>query len=325
MLLYLLGRIASFIFLRLSRRKGYALAHGLSYIVYHTWARGRNCLRENMSYVLGTEASKKEIDRLAKESFSNYAKYIVDFIRLPAVKPEDIKKRVTLQGWDHLEEALREEKGAILVGLHAGDWDMMGAAIAQRNYPLNVIGRRNLSARLNEFVRKRRWDKGMKVVRMDSMENRVGEMVQVLRRNELLAMAIDITGADKSVAVSFFDAITKVPRSAATLALRTEAKVIPVSSVRLSDNSLLAFIGEHIRFQPSGDYKKDIQALTQKIMSPLERFISQYPEQWYMFDRMWHEEATEVATVEAMPPEMGSMADELGFNNTFHGVIPSSS
>lgn len=309
MILYLLGKIASFVFLRLPLRQGYALAHVLSYIVYLAWPRGRNCLRENMRYVLGNDAPKRDIDRLAKESFSNYAKYLVDFIRLSTVKPEDIKKRVTIQGWDNIEEALREGRGAILVGFHAGDWDMMGAAIAQRNYPLSIIGKRNLSARLNEFVRRRRLGKGMEIVPMDSMENKVGRMVQVLRRNELLAMAIDITGADKSVAVSFFDAITKVPRGAATLALRTEAKVIPVSSVRLSDNSLLGFIGEHIHFQPSGDDRKDIQALTQRIMNSLESFISQYPAQWYMFRRMWLEEAMEVANVEAMPYGMGSTAE----------------
>jgi lauroyl/myristoyl acyltransferase len=308
-ILYLLGKIASFVFLRLPLRQGYALAHVLSYIVYLAWPQGRNCLRENMRYVLGNDAPKREIDRLAKESFSNYAKYLVDFIRLSTVKPEDIKKRVTIQGWDNIEEALREGRGAILVGFHAGDWDMMGAAIAQRNYPLSIIGKRNLSARLNEFVRRRRLGKGMEVVPMDSMENKVGRMVQVLRRNELLAMAIDITGADKSVAVSFFDAITKVPRGAATLALRTEAKVIPVSSVRLSDNSLLGFIGEHIHFHPSGDDRKDIQALTQRIMNSLESFISQYPAQWYMFSRMWLEEAMEVANVEAMPYGMGSTAE----------------
>jgi lauroyl/myristoyl acyltransferase len=300
-ILYLLGKIASFVFLRLPLRRGYALAHVLAYIAYLGWPRGRNCLRENMRGVRGNDATMKEIDRLARQSFFNYAKYLVDFIRLPSLKPEDIKRRVTLQGWDNLEEALREGKGVILVGLHAGDWDMMGAAIAQRDYPLHVMGKRNLSARLNEFVQRRRLEKGMKVVPTDKMEDRVGRMVQVLRRNELLAMAIDITGADKSVAVSFFDAITRVPRGAATLALMTGAKVIPIGSARLSDDSLLGFIGEHIRFQPSGEHKEDIQALTQRIMNKLERFVAEYPDQWYMFRRLWLEGALEAATVEAMP------------------------
>ena len=308
MILYLLGRIASFVFLRLSLRQGYALAHVLANIVYLAWPQARGSLRENMRHVLGSDATSREIDRLARQSFFNYAKYVVDFIRLPAVKPEDVMKRVTVQGWGNLEEALGWGRGAILVGLHAGNWDMMGAAIAQRDYPLNVIGKRNLSERLNRFVQRRRSAKGMQVVSLDSMENTVGRMVQALRRNELLAMALDVTGAEKSVAVSFFDGITKVPRGAATLALSTEAKVIPVSSVRLPDNSILGFIGEHIRFHPSGDYKNDIQALTQKIMHSLEKFIGRHPDQWHMFRSMWLEEAVEAASVQSMPPQTGLTA-----------------
>ncbi|MBE0415677.1 MAG: lysophospholipid acyltransferase family protein, partial [Dehalococcoidia bacterium] len=202
--------------------------------------------------------------------------------------PEDIKKRVTFQGWDNLERALRDGKGAILVGLHQGNWDLLGAAIALRNYPLNVVVESFPSVKLDEFVQRRRREKGMKVI---PVENGVGRMVQALRRNELLALLIDIPGADNGVAVSFFEASTQVPRGAATLALKTEAKVIPISSVCIPNNTLLAVIDHYIHFQPSGDLKEDIQVLTQRIMSSLERIVRQYPDQWYMFRRMWSMEA----------------------------------
>jgi len=287
-ILYLLGRIASLVFGKLPPRQGYALAYVLGHIVYLTWPRGRTCLRENMGYVLGNGASQKQIDRLAKGSLRNYFRYLADFVCLPAVKPEDIKKRVIFQGWDNLEGALGEGKGAILVSLHQGNWDLSAAAIALRNYPLNVVAESFPSARLNEFVQRRRREKGMRVI---PMEHGVGRMVQALRRNELLALLIDIPGADKGVAVRFFDAITQVPRGAATLALKTDAKVIPTSLVRLPDNTFVAFIDHYIRFQPSGELKKDIQALTQSIMISLEGFVRQYPDQWYMFRRMWMKES----------------------------------
>ncbi|MFC1848327.1 lysophospholipid acyltransferase family protein [Chloroflexota bacterium] len=170
MILYLLGKIAGFLVLRLSLGQCYALARVLACVVYLGWPRGRRRLRENMRYVLGNDASQKDVDRLAKESLFNYAMYLVDFIRLPSVKPEDIKRRVTLRGWENLDEALKEERGAILVGLHSGNWDMVGAAIAQGEYPLNIIGKRNLSAKLNGFVQRRRLAKGMKTVPTDDME-----------------------------------------------------------------------------------------------------------------------------------------------------------
>ena len=288
MILYFLIVIGSFVFRRLPLGLGYAFACVVGHIVYFAWPRGRTCLRRNIGYVLGNGASQKQIDEMAKGSLRSYVKYLVEFARLPDVTPDDIKKRVVFQGWDNLERALGEGKGAILVSLHQGNWDQVGAAIALRSYPLNVVAESFSSAKLNEYVQGRRREKGMKVI---PMKNGVGRMVQALRRNEILALLIDIPGADKGVGVRFFDAITQMPRGAATLALKTEARVLPISSVRLPGNCFLAMIGEYIRFQPSGQLKKDTQALTQAIMSSLEGFVSQYPDQWYMFRCMWPKEA----------------------------------
>ena len=127
------------------------------------------------------------------------------------------------------------------------------------------------------------------------MEDGVGSMVQVLRRNEFLALLIDIPGADKGVAVRFFDGITQVPRGVAALALKTEARVIPVSSVRLPDNSILGVFHPCISVEHSGELKKDIQALMQMTISSLEKMVRQYPDQWYMFRPMWQ---MEMATAE---------------------------
>jgi len=124
------------------------------------------------------------------------------------------------------------------------------------------------------------------------MENGVKEMLRALRRNEHLVLLIDIPNADGGVEVRFGDALTTMPRGAATLALKTGASVVPMASVRRPDNTLLTFFGECIDFQPSGSLTKDVQALTQAIMDALEQYITRYPEQYYMFRRMWPEEAT---------------------------------
>jgi KDO2-lipid IV(A) lauroyltransferase len=37
----------------------------------------------------------------------------------------------------------------------------------------------------------------------------------------------------------------------------------------------------------TGDSERDVQVLTQAIMDSHERFIRQFPDQWYMFRPMW--------------------------------------
>ena len=124
------------------------------------------------------------------------------------------------------------------------------------------------------------------------MESGVGEMVEALRRNEHLVLLIDIPNSDGGVEVRFGDALTRMPRGAATLALKTGASVVPMACVRRPDNTLLTSFAECIDFQPCGSLSEDVQALTQLIMDSLEQFIRRCPEQYYMFRRMWPEEAT---------------------------------
>lgn len=288
MTVYYLVRVLSAFLCLLPRRIAYAMVTVGADITYLAWPRGRNAIRDNMSHVLGVGASPGEIDRLARQSLRNYCCYIVDFLRLARLGQADLERRTFSPGCHHIDRALQEGKGAILVGLHMGNWDLGGAVISSRNYPLNVVVESFAPARLNEFVQRPRIEKGMKVI---PMERGVKRMVQTLRRNELLALLIDRPCPGEGVAVRFCNAVTHVPRGAATLALKTGATVLPAASVRLPNNTFLTMIDSHISFQPSGDIKSDIQELTQKIMSALERMVQQYPDQWYMFRPMWQTES----------------------------------
>jgi len=290
-ILYLVGIVIGFVFRVLPIKLGYAVAHVVGYIVFRVWRRGRTSLRENLRHVLGSGASREEIDRLVKAALRNYVKYLLDYTCLPRVSPEEVRRRVDFEGWDNLVKALKG-KGAILVGLHQGYWEITGGAVVLGGYPLNVVVESMPWARLDRFMQDRRRGMWMNVI---PMENGVKEMLRALRRNEHLVLLIDIPNSDGGVEVKFGDALTRMPRGAATLALKTGASVVPMASVRRPDNTLLTFFGECIDFQPSGSLTKDVQALTQAIMNALEPYIMRYPEQYYMFRRMWPEEPTRAA------------------------------
>lgn len=287
MILYLVGIVTGLAFRVLPIKLGYAFAYVVGYIVFRVWRRGRASLRENLSHVLGSGASSEEIDRVAKATLRNYVKYLLDYTCLPRVSPEGIRRRVEFEGWENLGKALKG-KGAILVGLHQGYWEITGGAVVLGGHPLNVVTERMPSPRLDRFVQERRRGMWMNVI---PMENGVKEMLRALRRNEHLVLLIDIPNSDGGVEVRFGDALTTMPRGAATLALKTGASVVPMASVRRADNTLLTFFGECIDFQPSGSLTKDVQALTQTIMNALEPYIMRYPDQYYMFRRMWPKSA----------------------------------
>ena len=291
MILYWTLRLGRPIWQRLPRSLAYLLACGLADLSFLFWWPLRRTTMANLRPVLGPEADHWDVVQAARRSLRNYGKYLVDFLRLPALSPSDIQRLFRFSGWDVIDAALREGRGVVLIGLHMGNWDMGGAALALRDYPLNVVVEPFRPRRLNEWVQETRRRLGMRTIPMESLV----AITRALRRSEVLALLIDRPDPLNGVWVSFCNAVTRVPAGAATLALRTGAMVVTAGVVRLPDNTYLGVADAAPPFEPTGDLARDVQHLTQLIMTSLEGLVRRYPDQWYMFRPMWVEPPGEPA------------------------------
>jgi KDO2-lipid IV(A) lauroyltransferase len=284
---YLLWRVMSFIGQRLPLRLAYVIASFLGDCAYYAWRQGRSCTEANMARVLNTR-DRRAVSRAARHSFRNYLKYLVDFMRFPRFSSQEVQDRVIYDGWHYLDQALERGKGVILVTTHFGNWDLGAAAVAARGYRLNVIAESFSYRPLNEQIQGARSRLGMTII---PLERAGASMIRALRRNELLALLIDRPSPGNGVTVNFFGEPATVPAGPAPLALRTGAKVNPVVLARAKGFSdrVLGLLDPTIEFEPTGDEARDIATLTGRIMASLERMMSSYPEQWYMFRRLWTE------------------------------------
>jgi lauroyl/myristoyl acyltransferase len=77
----------------------------------------------------------RALGRESRRAFAGFGESVVDTLRLPRADATDLDKRVHIEGWERLAEAL-ERGGAILLGAHAGNWEWAGAALARRGVSL---------------------------------------------------------------------------------------------------------------------------------------------------------------------------------------------
>ncbi len=276
----ILGLLTQILPLRVSYGIGLAVAG----LVYHTWPALRAGVKQNMRQVLGPDAEEAFVTRMSKGAFRNYFKYLVDFLRFPHVTREELERVIDSSGWENLDRALACGKGVIFVGFHFGNWDLAGAIMSTRGYPLNVVAESFEPEKLNHLIQRYRIEKGMKIIPMEIAARRV---LRSLRKNEILGLLIDRPEPESGVPVEFFGKETSVPGGAATLALKTGAKLVLGYLVRCPDNTFVGQITPHLDFEVSGDFPKDIQRLTQHIMGAVEECIRSHPDQWYMFRDMW--------------------------------------
>lgn len=249
---------------------------------------------DNMRQVLGPDARAKDARRLARLAFANYARYMVDLLRMPWIDLRHLEDHVELVGWEHVERAGAAGKGVLMVTAHIGSWDLAGSIIASRGKTLNVLVETLRPLRWNTRVQALREKMGMRTI---PIESGVREMLAALRRGETLALLVDRPVGLEGVLVTFFGRHTRVPGGAATLAIRTGAPIVPAIMVRHpTGRGYLACVSEPIYPEARSAGPLAVQRTTQRVMDWLEATVRQYPDQWYMFRRMWPTEG------EAPPP-----------------------
>src|SRR5437870_5226809 len=53
---------------------------------------------DNMRQVLGPQADPREAARLTKAAFANYARYMVDLVRMPHLEPRELIETIKVDG-----------------------------------------------------------------------------------------------------------------------------------------------------------------------------------------------------------------------------------
>jgi KDO2-lipid IV(A) lauroyltransferase len=292
-LVYWLFRLAILLTRPLPLRLGYWFGERVALVCYWViFPRHRKALNANLAHVLQSDDARF-VDSVARASFRNFGKYVIDFIHYPSMSRDEVRRRLRFTQWEELEETRRSGRGVIIATMHFGSWDLGAAALAAYDYPINAIAETFRYPPMNDLVQGSRARLGMKVIGHD----RLGPTVfKALRRGEMLALLVDVATKDAGgMRVEFFGAPALVSSAPARIALRTSAWVVPAIVIRGPDDDTIIrpIIDTSLRdYTPTGDEERDVYDLTRLILRSMERTISAHPEQWFIFRRIWSRSAT---------------------------------
>jgi len=280
---YSLYRFGQFLALVLPIKISYGLAVIFSDLHYFFVWRDRQATKENLKAVF-PEKSDAEIRRIRKALFRNFAKYLVDFFRFSEIDRDYVARQVRIENNHYIDEGLSRGKGVIVLTAHLGNWELGGVAMAIIGYPFAAVALPHKDKRVNDFFNFQRESRGVKVI---PVGNAVRSCLNLLRENEVLALAGDRTFNEKGVEVEFFGRPTLLPAGPAAIALKTEATIVPGFVLRNSDDTFTVRFEKPIEFQASGNREKDIVGLVNSYKTIIEDYIRRYPTQWSMFRRFW--------------------------------------
>lgn len=283
---YILYRIAQFIALSLPLKFAYSLASFFSDIHYIFADKDRAGVAGNLKAIF-PEKSDREIRRMRIRMFRNFAKYLVDFFRFDKLNKDYVEKHIRIENINNFNEAMAKGKGVIVLSAHLGNWELGGIVIALMGYPLWVVALTHKYHKVNKFFNRQRESKGVKVIPLGKA---VRKCLDVLKQNQLLGLVGDRDFTEKGIVLDFFGKPSIFPEGPAAFCLKTGSPIVPGFMLRNKDDSFTLIIEKAIDFKPTGDSKKDLQALIRDYIALFEGYIRRYPDQWYMFRRFWIDE-----------------------------------
>jgi Kdo2-lipid IVA lauroyltransferase/acyltransferase len=258
----------------------YPIAGAVGDSIYYLWPRGRRNMRKSIAAVLYQDTDSPEVVKNARLGMRNFCKYIIDMVRYAYPQKGVFERDIDLVGTQNIDRALTAGKGVIIVGLHMGNLDLGIRALSHAGYPITAVVQNLRSGQLDKFIQKPRIYSGLKLI---SPANGIFQMLNVLKRNEAIALMIDSPGFGNGIWVKLGNRRVMLPTGMAAMALRTGAKVIPCGLIRSTNTRFLGIVGKPVQFTPTGDLGKDAAELTQRTMRTLEDMARVFADQWYIF------------------------------------------
>lgn len=232
------------------------------------------------------ELNGQQLRRAVQKSYESYARYYIETFRLPLLNRKQIQSGVSIEGFEHIENALKLGKGVILALPHLGGWEWSGRWLIQRGHNLNAVVEKLDSQKLFEMFLQLREKYGVQVIPLD---DHAGVAVQqALARNEIVALLCDRDIQGTGVEVEFFGERTKIPTGPAFFALRTGAALVPLAtyfSKKLDGHETV--VRPALQVERLASLREDTQRISQNLTSELEFLIRRDPAQWHLFQPNW--------------------------------------
>jgi len=237
--------------------------------------REKQVVKKNLRY-----CGIKDSNRNVFKTFFNYGISLTDTFRSLNYDNASLEKMVEFNGRENLSQALKLNRGVILITAHLGNWNLAGIYLASLGYPVTAVVEEIPG--LSDIFNRIRSRTGMEIVYVREKDR----MYRALENNRILALLGDRDLTGRGLRVKFLDGEKTVPRGTAAFALKYKAPICFGRFVLTKDKEgkkiYQAEISEPLI--PKGETQGE---LLQVIADRLSNYVRQFPTQWFVLDDEW--------------------------------------
>jgi len=254
-------------------------------------------VKGNMAQVTGLRVDHPEVERLARQMVKQHTYAWLDFVWFGQRPPEDALANVaSLVGQDHLDAALAEGRGAILLTAHAGNYELGGLLLRARDLAVHAVYKPDRFEAVESLRARLRGRAGVVGIPVGEGGFSTLPLVKVLREGKVVGMQGDRDFSLNGLPIPFFGREAYFPRGPWELAAMTGAPILPTFFFLDAEHRFHASFGRPIRISGRrGERMQEIESGMRAYVADLEALIRRDPSQWYCFYPFWEDPARQAA------------------------------
>lgn len=243
------------------------------------WPYRRLVLR-NLAIAFGRELDAKQRRQIARKHFAYLGGNLLASLRFPAMRAEETRALVEIEGQEYVSGEQREVKGDVVLLSHIGNWELF-AHVAPQIFrpPFGVIFQRLGNPLMDAEIRKMRAAAGVQL--FERKEGLRGAL-EVLKAGGTVGVLIDQHAGDGGVWCPFFDRLASTSPMGAMLAARARSALLTAAMYTAGPGRWRLVIDP-----PLQESTRDTGVLTAIINQRVEQQIRRLPEDWFWVHNRW--------------------------------------
>jgi len=224
---------------------------------------------------------QNDLKEIASNVLGNYGRIFAEYIHLKNFRNDRLKKYISIEGLEHLENLKKSKKRAVFISGHFNNFELMAMHIEKAGIELATIYRP-----LNNFL----LNKTMEQIRTENIcknqikKGRAGsrEIIKNLIKGKSIAIMID-QRVREGKKIEFFNNQATTTTIPAQLVKKYNCELVPVYIERRKNNYFKMFVSKPIKI----DKNKSIIEITKYLNNLLERMILRNIDQWIWTHNRW--------------------------------------
>ncbi|RMG07966.1 MAG: hypothetical protein D6731_22700 [Planctomycetota bacterium] len=195
------------------------------------------------------------------------------------------------RGKEHLEAALAEGRGAILLTAHFGNWELMAHVLGERTARVTLVMHEGVAEGVRSTLERLAQGRSFRVIFTDGSPSAAAGILSALAEGDIVGLMGDRVLAGAATRVPLLGAEVRLPVGPYVLAAASGAPLLHAFCTREGRRRYVfeAFPAQTLRLRSRRRRKEDLRRLAAAFAQRLEDCLRRRPEQWGNLYSLWEE------------------------------------